>query len=226
MENGQWSYPSSSSCNQVIQAPPESSMALRYENEKINCNNQKQMHSNMHPTSATGVYHPTHKRQPSNFTISDLQNGQINHQNLIIEPNCAYQRSKTLNHSANTKDNSYNTNRNNKVLNIENNFQRHGSYSSFHFGTSNNNLGKINTENIGKGNSSQGVMNCLQGNFQQSNLGNFKPISKKNSVSSFQLNNSSFSPNNQINATTKGSKMNNNFLYRSLSLRKGNNMVN
>ena len=85
----------------------------------------------------------------------------------------------------------------------------------------------MNSENNGKGNSSQGVMSCLQSHSQQSNLGNFKPISKKNSVSSFQLNNSSLSSNNnQTNTTTKGSKMNNNFLLRSLSLRKGNNMVN
>ena len=231
MENGQWSYPSSSSSNQVIQAPPESTMALRYENEKSNsCNNHKQMNSNImvaNSSTANVAHHPTHKRQLSNFTFSDLQNGQVNHQNLIIEPNCEYQRSNTLNHSANTKDTTYTTNKNSKVSNIENNFQRHGSYSSFHFGTSNYSQGKMNSENNGKGNSSQGVMSCLQSNSQQSNLGNFKPISKKNSVSSFQLNNSSLSyNNNQTNATTKGSKMNNNFLLRSLSLRKGNNMVN
>ena len=230
IENGQWTYPSSSSCNQVIKAPPESTMALIYENEKSNNMNHKQVHSNMHTNSSAatnGVYHPTHKRQLSNFTLSDLQTGQVNHQNLIIEPNCAYQRSNTLNHSANNKDNSYSTNKNSKVSNNENNFQRHGSYSSFHFGSSNNNLAKMSLETNGKGNSSQGVMSCLQGNSQQSGLGNFKPISKKNSVSSFQLNNSSLSSNNnQTNATTKGNKMNNNFLLRSLSLRKGNNMVN
>jgi len=110
------------------------------------------------------------------------------------------------------------------MFSTSNNFQRHGSYSSFHFGTN----GKNNWENLGKnnsgqvGNSSQGVISCLQGNAEQSHLGHFKPISKKNSASSFQLSNSSHSTNN---STNKGNKINNNFLLRSLSLRKGNNNV-
>ena len=228
VENGQWSsYPSS--CNQIIQTPPEP-IALRYENEKTNCNNQVRpmsMHPHVHsnPGVVNTQYQQPQNRPRDNFHKNDnsLKKDQMIHQNSLNEKNCTYPRNNTMNTCSNTQSNTFSSNKPNhlSMSNMENNFQRHGSYSSFHFGT-NNSLGK-NMTNIGIGNNSRGVMSCLHGN--QAHIENFQPISKKNSASSFQLSNSSQSPNNQNNAV-KSNKMNNNFLLRSLSLRKGNNYAN
>ena len=225
IENGQWSYPSS---NQVIQAPPES-MALCYENEKTSNNHRPiSMHPNLPINATNGLdhYQQPQKRQHSNFPKRELQEKHgNNHQNSTAETNNIYQRTNLPNHSANIQDNNCNTNKNNHFIPSNNgsNFQRHGSYSSFHFGT-NNTLGK-NVGN-GLGNNSQGVISCLQGNTNQAHMGNFKPISKKNSASTFHLSNSSFSATNNPCNSTKSNKISNNFLLRSLSLRKGNNMIN
>ena len=228
IENGQWSSYSSAS-NQIIQSPPESIMALRYENEKPNLNNHNSSMSS-YPNSHTNTnvrrnnQHPQpSKRHNHNSYISDTidKKDQLTRHNSVNDPHYTYQRDKVLHHhDASNKNNQWFM----MPSNSENNFQRHGSYSSFHFGKTSNNMDK-NVTNTGVGNTSHGVMSCLQGS-QTPNL-YFKPISKKNSASSFHLSNSSStSTNDPNNNTGKTNKMNNNFLLRTLSLRKGSNSIN